>query len=411
MANVIIIGGGAAGLFAAGLAHREGHNVTLLEKMPSVGRKLLITGKGRCNLTNNCTPDEFLNNVKCGKKFLYSSLYRLPPDRLMELFEQEGLSLKTERGNRVFPVSDRSKDVLDTMLRMCDGVKIWCDCDVAGLIVEDGSARGVELCNGEKLFADTVIIATGGLSYPGTGSTGDGHRILKSLGHRIEPTRPSLVGLRSPDKSCVDLMGLSLKNVSATLFVDDKQVFKEQGEMLFTHFGVSGPLILSASCELPQNYRHAYISIDFKPALNEQTLSARIDDDIKKLGAKSAGKTLDALLPKRLIPIMLSRWGIDCTLQANRITREQRRELVLLLKDFRVEINGTDGMKHAVITEGGVSLNEVSPKTMESKLVNNLYIIGELLDVSAVTGGFNLHIAFCTANAAAKAIHTYSHST
>ncbi len=406
MADIIIIGGGAAGLFAAASACREGHDVTLLEKMPSVGRKLLITGKGRCNLTNNCTSEEFLNHVKCGAKFLYSSLYRLPPTELMEMFEQEGLALKTERGNRVFPQSDRSKDVLATLLKMCEGVNIRCGCDVSKLIVENAGARGVELKTGEKISADAVIIATGGLSYPGTGSTGDGHRLLKSLGHRIQPTRPSLVGLRSPDKTCAELMGLSLKNVSATLFVNDKQVFKEQGEMLFTHFGVSGPLILSASCELPQKYRHAYVSIDFKPALDEQTLSARIDEDIIKLGAKSAGKALDALLPKKLIPIMLSRWGIDITMQANGITRAKRQELITLLKDFRVEIDGTDGMKHAVITEGGVSLDEVNPKTMESKLVKNLYIVGELLDVSAVTGGFNLHIAFCTANAAANAIYT-----
>ncbi len=404
MADVIIIGGGAAGLFAAGAALDLGHRVVILEKMPSVGRKLLITGKGRCNVTNNCAPNDFLEQVKRGKKFLYSSLFRMTPDDLMLRLESEGLSLKTERGNRVFPVSDRSKDVLTTLLSMANGAEIRCDAEVEELIVKDGAAKGVRLKSGKEFFADAVIMATGGLSYPGTGSTGDGHRILRSLGHNITECRASLVGLRSPDALCRELMGLSLKNVTASLYVNEKLVFSQQGEMLFTHFGVSGPLILSASCELPASYKSAHISIDFKPALDEKKLSDRIDNDIKALGAKTSGKALDALLPRKLIPIMMQRWGIDPSDSANQITREKRRELLSLLKDFRVSINGTDGMEHAVITEGGVSLDEVVPSTMASKLVEGLYIVGELLDVSAVTGGYNLHIAFCTAYAAANAI-------
>ncbi len=377
----------------------------MLEKMPSAGRKLLITGKGRCNITNDCTPDDFLKNVKRGEKFLYSSLFRLPPRLLMENLVDQGLPIKTERGARVFPVSDSSKDVLKLLLKLAERADIRYECEVKKISVEGGVVTGVELTNGKKLTADAVIVATGGLSYPGTGSTGDGYRMLKRLGHGIEPCRPSLVPLRSPDKCCPSVMGLSLKNVSASLYVEGKLCFKEQGEMLFTHFGLSGPLILSASCELPANFKSAYISIDFKPALDEKKLSDRIDGDISSLGAKTVKHSLDALLPKKLIPIMLERWGVDISKQANRLTREERLKLLSLLKDFKIEISGTDGLRHAVITEGGIKLSELSPKTMESKLVSGLYIVGEVLDLSAVTGGFNLHIAFCTANAAAESIY------
>ncbi len=404
MANIIIVGGGAAGLYAAGAANEKGHSVTVLEKMPGVGRKLLITGKGRCNVTNSCSPSDFLEKVKRGNKFLYSSLYRLTPNALMDRLSSEGLSLKVERGNRVFPSSDRSKDVLLTLLHMARGVTIKCDSEVERLLTSGNIVSGVELKDGTRLPADAVIIATGGLSYPGTGSTGDGYRMLKAVGHSVVPCRPSLVGLRSPESCCREMMGLSLKNVAVSLSVDDRYVFCEQGEMLFTHFGVSGPLILSASCELPKKFRSAFISIDFKPALDEKKLSDRIDNDIKALGAKTSAKSLDALLPKKLIPIMLHRWGVEPNIAANQITRDQRRKLVELLKDFRVKIDGTDSMEHAVITEGGISLDEVSPKTMESKIVGGLYIVGEILDVSAVTGGYNLHIAFCTANAAVESI-------
>ncbi len=404
MSKIIIIGGGAAGLFAAGNAIEAGHEVIVLEKMPTPGRKLLITGKGRCNITNDCTPEDFFPKVKRGEKFLYSSLYRLPPQLLMEQIRQWGLPIKTERGARVFPVSDRSHDVLRLLLKRAEQADLRCEQEVVDIITKDGRAKGVRLANKKELFADAVVVATGGLSYPGTGSTGEGHRMLKDLGHTIEPCRPSLVALRSPDSCCPALMGLSLKNVTASLYVNGKHRFCEQGEMLFTHFGLSGPLILSASCELPQKYRTAYISIDFKPALDEKKLSDRIDNDIASLGAKTVKHALDALLPKRLIPIMLERWGVETAKQANRLTRDERHSLMLLLKDFRVEINGTDGLSHAVITEGGVKLSQVSPTTMESKLIKGLYIIGELLDLSAVTGGYNLHIAFCTASAAAEAI-------
>ncbi len=404
MSKIIIIGGGAAGLFAAGVAAHKGHDVIVLEKMQTPGRKLLITGKGRCNITNDCAPEEFFSNVKRGEKFLYSSLYRLPPHELMQRIADHGLPIKTERGGRVFPVSDRSQDVLQLLLNLAKDADIRCNSEVSEIITDTGRATGVRLVGGKTLTADAVVLATGGLSYPDTGSTGDGYRMLKELGHGIEPCRPSLVPLRSPDKFCDELMGLSLKNVTAALYVNGKQRFKEQGEMLFTHFGVSGPLILSASCELPQNFKTAYISIDFKPALDEKKLSDRINNDISSLGAKTAAKVLDALLPKRLIPVMFERWGIDTGKRANQITKEERRNLVALLKDFRVAISGTDGLRHAVITEGGLKLSQLSPTTMQSKIIDRLYIIGEVLDISAVTGGYNLHIAFCTAEAAAQAI-------
>ncbi len=402
MKEIIIVGAGAAGLYAAGRLANTDTRVTVVEAMPRAGTKLLITGKGRCNVTNNCTAQEFLTNVRTGARFVTSAIYKLPPEQLMDELTQAGVSLKTERGNRVFPTSDRARDILNFLLEKASGAKILYGSGVKCIDTEDGRVVGVTLQNGRSLQAQAVLIATGGISYPGTGSTGDGYRLAQSVGHSIVKPAPYLIGLRSSDGDCKAMMGLSLKNVAVSLFVDDKRRYREQGEMLFTHFGVSGPLILSASCELPRNFKKAHISVDLKPALDEKTLEKRIAKDIAALGAKTAAHCLDALIPKSMIPIMLRRSGIDTTLKANQITKAQRRKLVELFKSLSFEITGTDKIEHAIVTDGGVDTKEVNPKDMQSKKAKGLYFAGEVLDIAAVTGGYNLHIAFATAAAAAE---------
>ncbi|MEG2500221.1 MAG: NAD(P)/FAD-dependent oxidoreductase [Oscillospiraceae bacterium] len=402
MANLIIIGGGAAGLFAAGSAIKCGHKVTIAEHMPQLGNKLLITGKGRCNLTNNCDKEEFLKNVRRNPRFLYSAISALTPQDVMQLFENElSLPLKTERGRRVFPQSDRAADVLDALTRYAHGTK-FVHAQVKNLIIQDGTARGVALQDGTKLLGDAVLVATGGVSYAVTGSTGDGYRFAKAAGHHVVTPEPSLVSLVEKGNTAKKLMGLSLKNVNLTVFEANKPVFSEQGEMLFTHFGVSGPLVLSASAHIKDiKHNPCRCEIDLKPALSEETLDKRIMQDFLLLANKDAANCLVKLLPSKMQPVMLEQWGIDANIKTNQITRADRQKLIKLLKAFPIELSDKGDLAHAVITSGGVDVKEINPKTMESKLVKGLYFAGEVLDVDAYTGGYNLQIAFATAHSAA----------
>ncbi len=409
MKNVVVIGAGAAGLFAAGAAARAGCRVSVLEHMDAPGKKLLITGKGRCNLANNCTVDEFLKNVRRNPRFLYSALSACGPARVMEIFEQElGVPLKTERGRRVFPVSDRAGDILDALLRWAGGARILYD-GAKGLLLSNGRCAGVSLQSGGTLRADSVLVATGGASYPATGSTGDGYRFARQAGHTVVPPEPSLVALVERGALCRRMTGLSLRNVALTLYENDKRVFSEQGEMLFTHFGVSGPLALSASAYIrdASQYR-CRLSIDLKPALTPETLAKRVDADFAALANKEAAHALTKLLPASMRPVMLDVWGIDAHKRTNQITRPERLRLVELLKSFPIEIAGKGDLAHAVITSGGVCVKEIDPKTMESRLCPGLFFAGEVLDVDAYTGGYNLGIAFATAWAAANAMRDMS---
>lgn len=399
MANILIVGAGAAGLMAAGAAVRLGHSVTVLEHTEKPGQKLLITGKGRCNVTNNCDENTFLQNVRTNPRFLYSSLYAFPPAKTMELFEELGVPLKTERGRRVFPVSDRAEDIRQALLRYADGAQILYD-GAEKLLIEEGRAVGVVTQSGRTLKADAVLVATGGVSYPVTGSTGDGYQLAKQAGHKIVPTVPSLCSLVSQDEDCRAMMGLSLKNVTLTLYRDKKAVFTEMGEMLFTHFGISGPLTLMASSYIKDMQKHAWKAvIDLKPALDEEQLYKRVTNDFALLANKSAQGALVKLLPASMQPVMVKRWGVDPATRANQITKEQKRELVRLVKHWEVPISKRGDLAHAVITAGGVDVKQVDPKTMESKLCPGLYFAGEVLDVDAYTGGYNLQIAWCTAQA------------
>ena len=429
MANVLIVGGGAAGLMAAGAAVRQGHKVTVLEHMDKPGQKILVTGKGRCNVTNDCTAEEFLRHVRTNPRFLFSSLGAFPPAKTMELFESLGVELKVERGRRVFPVSDKAEEIRQALLRYAAEAEI----------VEDGAQKlllepmapaeepeapgpsenprhpkkkkpgpaarcvGVRGTSGREYRADAVLVATGGLSYPTTGSTGDGYKLARQAGHTLVDPVPSLVSLVSRDPDCKKMMGLALKNVTLTLFEDGKAIFDEQGEMLFTHFGISGPLTLSASSHLGDMKKHTYYAeIDLKPALSEEQLYDRITRDFALLANHAAQGALVKLLPSSMQPVMVARWGIDPATKANQITREQKRELVHLCKHWKVPIDARGDLAHAVITSGGVSVREVDPKTMQSKKALGLYFAGEVLDVDAYTGGYNLQIAFCTAQSFAN---------
>ena len=399
----IVIGGGAAGMFAAITAAKRGQNVLLLEKNDRLGRKLLITGKGRCNVTNNCTGQEVLQNVPRNGRFLYSTMTAFPPEKTMAFFEERGCRLKTERGNRVFPVTDKSQSILDCLQSELHRQKITVKtARVRDILTQDGHVTGVRTQN-EEIAANWVILATGGASYPATGSTGDGYKLAEQAGHTIVEPVPSLVSLVSHDPDCKKMMGLALKNVTLTLFEDGKAIFDEQGEMLFTHFGISGPLTLSASSHLGDMKKHRYhAEIDLKPALSEEQLYDRITRDFALLANHAAQGALVKLLPSSMQPVMVARWGIDPATRANQITREQKRELVQLCKHWKVPIDARGDLAHAVITSGGVSVREVDPKTMQSKKALGLYFAGEVLDVDAYTGGYNLQIAFCTAQSFAN---------
>ena len=405
MTDLLIIGGGAAGLMAAGTALEQGMTVTVLEHNPKgPGQKLLITGKGRCNVTNDCDPREFMNYVRHNPRFLYSSLASFPPAAAMEFFEDHGVALKTERGRRVFPQSDRAADVL-AALRAYAADAQFVRGSAKRLMISDGVCTGVITADGQQISARHVLVATGGTSYPSTGSDGSGYKLARQAGHTIVTPQPSLCSLVSPDPACRKMMGLSLRNVTLTLLRDGKPIFTEQGEALFTHFGLSGPLVLSASTYMDDLDKHRYVcEFDLKPALDEKTLYDRLTRDFAALGGHSAQGALDKLLPRSMRPVAVEKWGIDPATRAAQIIREQKLALVQLCKHWQVPVTALGDLEHAVITAGGVETKEVNPKTMESRLCRNLYFAGEILDVDARTGGYNLQIAWSTARAAVRAM-------
>lgn len=411
MMDLLIVGGGAAGLMAAGAALEQGLRVTVLEHNPSgPGQKLLITGKGRCNLTNDCDVRTFMEGVRRNPRFLYSSLYAFPPEKAMDLFERLGVALKTERGRRVFPRSDRAAEVLAALRQYAAGAA-FVEGSATGLLLADGVCTGVEYTKpdgaAEALPAGAVLLTTGGVSYPATGSDGSGYTLAKQAGHDIVKPQPSLCSLVSPDPDCRKMMGLSLKNVTLTLLEDGKPLFTELGEALFTHFGISGPLVLSASTYIEDFKKHKYVcEFDLKPALDEKKLYERLTRDFAALGSHSAQGALEKLLPHSMRPVAVERWGLanGAATRAAQITREEKLALVQLCKHWAVPVTGLGNLEHAVITSGGVDCKHVDPKTMASRCCQGLYFAGEILDVDGRTGGYNLQIAWATAQAAARGI-------
>lgn len=404
-ADAVVIGGGAAGMMCSLIAARRGLDVILLEPNKMFGRKLRITGKGRCNVTNNCDIKDFLTNIPGDGRFLYSALNRLSPRETMQFFESLGLPLKTERGNRVFPVSDNANDVAGTLARNLErsGVRHIRE-SAKHIITENGEVTGVKTDSG-VISCRAAVICTGGLSYPLTGSTGAGYKMARELGHSIAPCRPSLVPLESDDEYCAQMQGFSLKNVTLSAYENDKLIFRELGEMLFTHFGVSGPLVLSASSHM-RNFGSAKyrLSIDLKPALDGKKLDARLLRDFEKYANRDFANSLCDLAGKTMIPVLVELSGIPAEEKVNSITRQQRHDLLRLFKEFPVSISGPRPIDEAIVTSGGVLTKEINPRTMESKLVSGLYFAGEVMDVDAYTGGFNLQIAWSTAYVAANSI-------
>ncbi len=407
--KVIVVGAGAAGLMASGAAGERGFDVLLIERNDKVARKVMITGKGRCNVTNNCTLiNDLIANVPTNGRFLYGAFSKFMPIDTMEFFEDMGVELKVERGNRVFPESDKAVEIVDALNTFSAdaGVKRIKGRAVA-LMTENGAIKGVKLEDGEELYADAVIVATGGASYPLTGSTGDGYTFAEQVGHTVTKLKPSLVPLVCHEGFCMDLQGLSLRNVEISVLDTEsyKEIFKDFGEMLFTHFGVSGPLVLSASSHMkdikPRKYE---IHIDLKPALSHEQLDKRIQRDFLENTNKNFINALDALLPKKLVPVIVKLSGIKPAVKVNQITKQMRSELVNLLKDLKVTVIGFRPIEEAIVTSGGVSVKEIDPKTMESKLVKGLYFAGEVIDVDAYTGGFNLQIAFSTGRLAGSSV-------
>ncbi len=397
----IVIGGGPAGMFAAITAAGQGSKVLLLERNERLGKKLLITGKGRCNVTNDCSAQEVLQNIPRNGRFLYSAMTEFPPERIKEFFISNGCPLKTERGNRVFPVSDRSASIMDCLAAALRSTHVTVrTARVRQILTEEGRAVGVET-DAEKIQAKWVLLATGGVSYPLTGSTGDGYEMAKALGHTVVAPEGSLVPLETEGTDCQDMQGLSLRNVAVKLVNEKgKVLYKDFGELLFTHFGVSGPTVLSASAHIKGNCR---LVIDLKPALDEGKLNDRLLRDLDMYRNRSMENALTDILPRSMIPVVLRRLNIDPELQANSLKKEQRRALVELMKGFSVTITGKRPVAEAIITSGGVKVSEVDPKTMASKLISGLYFAGEILDCDAYTGGFNLQIAWATGYAAGMA--------
>ena len=418
--KVVIVGGGAAGMLAGIASARSGNETVILEKMNTLGKKLRITGKGRCNITNNIDIEEFIENIPGNGRFLYSAFKNFTNRDIINLLKEEGLDTKVERGNRVFPVTDNAQSVIDALYSILkkSGAKVICNAKVLDLIVEENKVTGVNyILDGkcENIKADKVILATGGVSYPQTGSTGDGQEIAKKYGHTINELRPALVPIECYEKDiCKDLQGLSLKNVSIKLKDKEKNktIYEDFGEMLFTHFGVSGPIIISSSSHLIRyknveellKKKNIELSIDFKPALSEEKLDLRIRRDFEEYKNKDFKNSLDKLLPKKMIETIIKMSKIDPDKKVNIITKEERINLERLLKDFKLTVKGFRGVEEAIVTAGGISVKEINPKTMESKIIKGLYFAGEIIDVDAYTGGFNLQIAYSTGVTAGRNI-------
>ncbi len=417
MSKVIIIGAGAAGMMAAIAAASNGHDVTILEKNEKAGKKIYITGKGRCNITNACDVEELFNNVVTNKKFLYSAFYGFTNDDVVAMLNDAGLETKVERGNRVFPVSDRAGDVISALVRIMkkNGVKIEYDTTVAEIITEhkeisEGDERevvtGVKAASGRIYPADAVIVATGGISYSTTGSTGDGYGFAERTGHKVTALSPALVPFTVAEEDVKELQGLALKNSGVTIYDGKKKLYEDFGELLFTHFGVSGPTVLSASSYVAKKIKEhpLRLVIDLKPGLDTEQLDARVLRDFDEFMNKNFNNSLDKLLPKSLIPVVIKRSGIDEYKKVHEISREERMRLITTIKNFEFTLTGLRGYNEAIVTQGGVSVKDVDPSTMESKKVKGLYFAGEVLDLDAVTGGFNLQIAWSTGHLAGMSV-------
>ena len=405
MTDLVVIGGGPAGMLCAIQAAQRGLSVTLLDRNLQLGRKLRITGKGRCNVTNDCDTREFMANIPGDGRFLYSAMSRFGTRQVMAYFEGLGVPLKVERGNRVFPVSDNANDIADALVRECErlGVRTL-RCSARNIETKDGAVCAVQT-DAEKIPCRAAAICTGGLSYPKTGSDGWGYRMAAKLGHTVTPRRPSLVPLESDDAYCAEMQGFSLRNVTLSAYEDGKLIFRELGEMLFTHFGVSGPLVLSASAKMRHMGSADYrLLIDLKPALDEKKLEARILRDIEENPRRSFHNLLGGLAGRSMVPVLEQLTAIPGEQRCTDFTREQRQRLIQILKAFPVHVSGTRPIDEAIVTAGGVCTKEVDPRTMESKLVKGLYFAGEVLDLDAYTGGFNLQIAWCTGFVAGNAV-------
>lgn len=404
--KICVIGGGPAGMMAAGTAYLYGADVTIFESMPFLGKKLAITGKGRCNVTNASPIQELLENITKNPRFLYSALSTFTPEDAMSTFEGLGVPLKVERGNRVYPTSDKAKDIVDAMRKYCEGAKVIHEKVKKVLACKDG---GFTVRTDKDYHFDRVIIATGGKSYPLTGSDGSGYRLATSLGHSVTELIPSLIPICSPSRLCPDMQGLSLKNVAIRVLDENENaVYTDFGEMMFTHFGVTGPIILSASAHLRDyDISTLTLSIDLKPALDEKTLDARLLSDFKANTNKDFINSLSALLPTKMIAPFISLTGIDERKKINAITKEERKIILTTLKDFRIPLSAFRPIEEAIVTSGGIEVKEISPKTMESKIKSGLYFAGEVIDVDAYTGGFNLQIAYSTGYLAGKSAAEY----
>ncbi len=401
--KVVVVGAGASGLMAAGTAAENGHDVLIVERNSRPARKLLITGKGRCNLTNYCSNDQLRGAVIRNPRFLYGAFSRFSAQDTMDFFENLGVQLKVERGNRVFPVSDKSCDIADALVKYAErNAKRICG-RVKQLLIDDNSVKGVVLYDGRKIECDCVIVATGGLSYPKTGSDGDGYKLAEQAGHTVISTRPSLVPIEIKESFCSELMGLSLKNIAVSFEQNGKIIYNDFGEMLFTHFGVSGPVILSGSCHLTDT-KNAIIHVDLKPALSREQLDDRILRDFAKYSSREISNALVDLYPKSLIPVIIKCADLSGTQKVSGVSREMRRKIVDTTKDLRLTVTGVRPYDEAIITAGGVSTKEIDPSTMESKKCSGLYFCGEVIDVDAYTGGYNLQIAFSTGRLAGNSI-------